>query len=219
VSSPVLANLFMHWAFDAWLAREFPACPFERYADDAIIHCTTERRARQVLAALERRMADVGLELHPGKTRIVYCKDGQRTSPWEGPVSFDFLGFTFRARPMAGKHGLFTGYGPAVSGKALARMGETVRSWRLRHHADLTWQELAKWIGPVIQGWISYYGTFYKSELYPLLARINYHVQKWARAKYRRLRPAKAMLRAWERVTTQYPRSLPHWKWNTNAWR
>jgi group II intron reverse transcriptase/maturase len=217
--SPVLANLFLHWAFDAWLAREFPDCPFERYADDAVIHCKSQARARQVLAALEQRMAETGLELHPDKTRIVYCKDDRRRGHYGGPVSFDFLGFTFRARSRSGKRGRFTGFGPAVSGTALARMGQVVRDWHLGRCVCLTWQELAQWIGPVIRGWMSYYGRFYRSALYPLLARINYHVQKWVRAKYRRLRPLKALARAWQRVITQYPELLPHWRWVTWAWQ
>jgi RNA-directed DNA polymerase len=217
--SPVLANLFLHWAFDAWLAREFPDCPFERYADDALIHCKTAARARQVLAALQARMAQVGLELHPDKTRIVYCKDDNRRGHYDGPVSFDFLGFTFRARSRSGKRGRFTGFGPAVSSKALARMGQTVRSWQLGLHVSLAWEELAQWVSPVIRGWMSYYGRYYRSALYPLLGRINYHVQKWVRAKYRRLRPVKALARAWKKVTTQYPALLPHWRWVTWAWR
>jgi RNA-directed DNA polymerase len=215
--SPVLANLFMHWAFDAWMAREFPDCPFERYADDAVVHCRSEARARQVLAALEQRMSGAGLQLHPEKTRIVYCRDDNRRGPWDGPVSFDFLGFTFRARSRSGRRGRFSGFGPAASGKALARMSETVSSWHLKRHVNLTWQELAQWIGPVIRGWTGYYGKFYRSELEPLLARINHHVQQWARAKYKRLRSRKALQRAWERVTAQYPALLPHWKWVTSA--
>jgi RNA-directed DNA polymerase len=150
--SPVLANLFMHYAFDAWMAREFPGCPFERYADDAVVHCSSEGRARQVLAALEERMRQVGLELHPDKTRIVYCKDGKRRRPWDGPVSFDFLGYTFRARATQGKRGRFTGFSPAASDKAVKRMSETVASWHLNRHVNLTWEELAQWIGPVNPG-------------------------------------------------------------------
>jgi RNA-directed DNA polymerase len=217
--SPVLVNLFMHYAFDAWMAREFPGCPFERYADDAVVHCPTEGRARQVLAALEERMRQVGLELHPGKTRIVYCKDGNRRLPWGGPVSFDFLGYAFRCRSSQGKRGRFAGFGPAVSDKAVRRMSETVASWHLRRRVNLTWEELAKWIGPVIRGWMSYYGRFNRVQLYPLLARINYHVGAWLRAKYRRLRPLKALQRAWRRVTTQYPSALPHWQWQTGVYR
>ena len=216
--SPVIANLFLHWAFDTWMDREFPDCPFERYADDGLIHCKSEARARQVLAELELRMEEVGLRLHPGKTRIIYCKDANRRGPWAGPVSFDFLGYTFRPRSSTGKNGRFTGFDLAVSDKAVKRMSETVSGWQLHRHVNLTWEQLAGQISPVIQGWMAYYGKFRRSELYSLLARINYYLRKWVRAKYKRLRPVRAMLRAWERVTAQYPGLLPHWRWVTGAW-
>ena len=95
--SPVLANLFMHYAFDSWLGREFPAVDFERFADDAVVHCATERQALQVRAALSERLASVGLRLHPDKTRVVYCKDRKRRLEYEC-TSFTFLGYTYRAR-------------------------------------------------------------------------------------------------------------------------
>jgi RNA-directed DNA polymerase len=216
--SPVLANLFLHWAFDAWMGREFPDCPFERYADDGLIHCKTQARACQVLAALEQRMKEVGLDLHPDKTRIVYCKDSRRRKPWDGPVSSGFLGFAFRPRDTMGKNGRFTGFDLAVSPKAVKRMNQAVTGWRMHRRTDLTWEQLAGWIGPVIRGWMAYYGRFRRSVLDPLLARINYHVQKWIRRKYRRLRPYRAMKRAWDRITTQTPGLLPHWRWVTGAW-
>jgi RNA-directed DNA polymerase len=178
VVSPVLANLFLHWAFDAWMVREFPDCPFERYADDGLIHCKSQARARQVLAALEQRMNGTGLELHPAKTRIVYCKDWKRRRPWDGPVSFDFLGYAFRPRDTMGKNGRFTGFDLAVSPKAVKRMSEAVSGWHLRRHTNLTREQLAGWIGPVIRGWMAYYGRFRHSVLDPLLARIIYHVNR-----------------------------------------
>ena len=190
----MLANLFLHWAFDAWMGREFPDCPFERYADDGLIHCKSQARARQVLAALEQRMTDVGLDLHPDKTRIIYCKDSRRRKPWDGPVSFDFLGYAFRPRDTMGKNGRFTGFDLAVSPKAVKRMNQTVAGWRLHRRTDLTWEQLAGWIGPVIRGWMAYYGRFRHSELHPLLARINYHVQEWIRRKV----PAAAALQGHE---------------------
>ena len=214
----MLANLFLHWAFDSWMDREFPDCPFERYADDGLIHCKSQARALRVLAALEQRMRDVGLELHPGKTRIVYCKDSSRRGPWDGPVSFDFLGYAFRPRHTMGKNGRFTGFDLAASDKAVKRMSEIVSGWQLRRHVNLTWEQLAGWISPVIRAWMAYYGKFRRSQLYPLLARVNYHVQKWVRAKYRRLRATRAMLLAWERVTTQRPGLMPQWQWVTGAW-
>ena len=216
--SPVLANLFLHYAFDTWLAREFPDCPFERYADDAIVHCRTQDRARQVLAALEERMGQVGLRLHPGKTKIVYCQDGKRRGPWDGPVSFDFLGFTFRARSMQTRHGnRFTGFGPAISDAAMARLSARVRSWRLHRHVNDTPADLARWINPIVRGWMNYYGRFYRSALYPLLARINHYMMRWLRRKYRRLRSLKAALAAWDRATSQDPRAYAHWAWVTNT--
>jgi RNA-directed DNA polymerase len=154
--SPVLVNLFMHYAFDAWLAREYPGCPFERFADDAVIHCRTQRQAREVLAALAQRMEQVGLILHPDKTKIVYCKDGYRRQPWEGPVAFTFLGYTFRARPMQDKHGRrFTGYGPAISKDALAAKGDIARAWKLARKTTLTLADLTAWINPVVRGWMN----------------------------------------------------------------
>jgi hypothetical protein len=126
----VLASLFMHDAFDLFLAREFPTVEFERYADDAVVHCVTERQARAVWAALAERMASVGLRLHPDKTRIVYCKDGNRRSSFEH-TSFRFLGYTFRSRKARNADGRFyAGFLPAVSREALKEMGQQVRSWR-----------------------------------------------------------------------------------------
>jgi group II intron reverse transcriptase/maturase len=167
--SPVLANLFMHYAFDLWLAREFPGCPFERYADDAVVHCRTKAQAEAVLDALRNRMEQVGVRLHPDKTRIVYCKDGRRSGSHEH-TEFTFLGFTFRARGMRTRHGdVFTGFGPAASKDAIKKMNEQVKSWRLHRLTGHAIGEIARAINPVIRGWMQYYGRFYKSELYPLL--------------------------------------------------
>ena len=152
--SPVLANLFLHYAFDIWMAQKFPAVPFERYVDDAVVHCRTERQARMVATAIGERMEQVGLRLHPDKTRIVYCKDGKRPGSREH-VSFDFLGFTFRARGVRSRHGnVFTGFGPAVSKAALKKMSTEVRSWRLHHYTTFSEQDLARWINPIVSGWM-----------------------------------------------------------------
>jgi RNA-directed DNA polymerase len=155
--SPVLANLFMHYAFDRWLAREFPAVPFERYADDAVVHCTSLVQAQGVLAALRERMAEVGLELHPDKTRIVYCKDDMRRGSYER-TSFTFLGFTFRPRGVRTKTGrMFVGFNPAVSRDALKKMGATVRAWRLHRRTESSEHDLARLVNPVVRGWMAYY--------------------------------------------------------------
>lgn len=217
--SPVLANLFLHYAFDMWMAGRFPSVPFERYVDDAVVHCRSERQATMVLAALDERMGQVGLMLHPDKTRIVYCKDGKRRGSHEH-TSFTFLGFTYRARATRSRHGnVFTGFGPAISKDALKKISAEVRSWRLHTRTTLTERDLAQWINPVIRGWMNYYGTFYKTALYPLLRRINGYLVRWLRKKYKRLRTFKKAHAAWQRVTAQYPRFFAQWQWVHGFWR
>ena len=217
--SPVLANLFMHYAFDMWMSRNYPGVWFERYADDAVVHCATERQAREVLAALGERMAEVGLQLHPDKTKVVYCKDSDRRGSYEH-TSFTFLGFEFRGRRARGKNGrIFTSFLPAVSKDALKKMSATVRSWRLHRRTGLTMSQLAREINPVVRGWIQYYGAFGLKELYPLLQRINYYLVRWLRKKYRRLRTWKKLLPCWERITRQYPEMFAHWHQVNWYWR
>ena len=211
--SPVLANLFLHYAFDAWMAREFPGVRFERYVDDAVVHCVSEAQARKVLAALQERMAQVGLTLHPDKTRIVYCKDGRRRGSGEH-TSFTFLGYTFRARGVRTKTGrMMTGFNPAISKDALNRISAQVRSWRLHRRTGLSEADLARWINPIVRGWMNYYGAFYRSALYPLLTRINAYLLRWLRKKHPRLRGRKKAQDAWARACQQRPRYFAHWAW------
>jgi RNA-directed DNA polymerase len=216
--SPVLANLFMHYAFDLWLAREFPGCPFERYADDAVIHCRTRPQAEAVLDELRKRMEQVGVSLHPEKTRIVYCKDGKRRGSHEH-TEFTFLGFTFRARGLRARNGnVFTGFAPAVSKDAIKKMSARVKSWRLHALTGHTMGEIARSVNPVIRGWMQYYGAFYKTELHRVLRRINAYLVRWIRKKYRRLRPVKKAHGAWKRITGQSPALFAHWQWVDHSW-
>jgi RNA-directed DNA polymerase len=217
--SPVLANLFLHYAFDAWMAREYPDVPFERYADDGVVHCDSEHQAREVLAAIADRMEQVGLRLHPDKTKVVYCKDGNRRGSHEH-TSFTFLGFTFRARKArtrAGKN--FTNFLPAISKDALNKVSGEVRRWRLHRRTRHSFAELAKKINSIVRGWMQYYGAFYRSALCPLLARINAYLMRWIRKKYTRLRPFHKALACWQRITRQHPRLFAHWAWVHTAWR
>jgi RNA-directed DNA polymerase len=212
--SPVLANLFMHYAFDQFLAREFPSVDFERYADDAVVHCVTERQARQVWAALEARMEEVGLRLHPDKTKLVYCKDSRRRGSAEH-TSFKFLGYTFaprKARYPDGK--AFTSFLPAVSPEALKAMGQQVREWRIHRRTRLELIEFADWINPIVSGWMTYYGRFYRSQLYPLLRRINTYLMRWARKKYKRLRSYKRFRAWWTGLVERAPGLFKHWAWD-----
>jgi RNA-directed DNA polymerase len=211
--SPVLANLFMHHAFDAWMAREFPTVPFERYADDAVVHCKSERQARYVRQAIADRMAEVGLRLHPDKTKIVYCKDGNRPGSYEH-TAFTFLGFTFRQRRARNRHGKsFSNFLPAISKDALNKISAAVRSWRLHLRTGHTFKDLARRINPIVAGWMQYYGAFYRSALSPLLQRINAYLMRWIRKKYKRLRGKKKARECWQGITGRYPLMFAHWKW------
>jgi RNA-directed DNA polymerase len=214
--SPVLANLFMHYAFDSWLEREFPAVEFERYADDGVVHCATERQARLVLAALAERMESVGLELHPAKTKIVYCKDRKRRLDCEH-TSFTFLGYTFRARKAPTRDGtsMFSAFLPAVSRDALKEMGSEVRRWRINLRTTSDIGELAQWMNPVIRGWMNYYGKFYRTEMHGLLRRINTYLVRWARRKFKRLRAFKRAKRWWNGLLRRQPALFAHWSWMT----
>ena len=211
--SPVLANIYMHYAMDMFLAREFPTVQFERYADDAVVHCVTERQAQQVWAALAKRMEEVGLRLHPDKTKIVYCKDSRRRGSFAN-TSFTFLGYTFgprKARHPDGK--AFTSFLPAVSPEALKEIGQRVREWRIHLRTRLDLNELADWINPIVSGWMTYYGRFYRSQLYPFLRRVNTYLMRWARKKYKRLRGYKRFRAWWSGLIDREPGLFKHWAW------
>jgi RNA-directed DNA polymerase len=211
--SPVLANQFLHYAFDAWMTREFPGVTFERYVDDAVVHCVSERQARTVLAAIGARMEQVGLRLHPDKTRIVYCQDGKRRASYEH-TEFTFLGFTFRQRRARAKSGKrFNSFLPAISKDALNRINAEVRSWRLYNRTGLDLIDIARDINPVVRGWMNYYGAFYRSEMYPLLARVNAYLVRWIRKKYKRLKAKKKAFRCWRGIVKRCPRMFAHWEW------
>ena len=186
--SPVLANLFLHYALDMWLVREFSAVPFERYADDVILHCNSKAQAQLVLDAIIARLAAVGLELNLDKTRIVYCKDANRTGSDEHE-QFTFVGYTFRPRSAMNRRGeTFVSFSPAVSDDNAKRIGREIKRWRLHLWSGLTLADLAQAINPIVRGWINFYGRFYRSELTSLLRRIDEYLARWAMRKYKRLR-------------------------------
>jgi len=216
--SPVLANLFLHYAFDAWMSREFPGVPFERYVDDAVVHCVSERQAQRVVLAIAERMVEVGLRLHPDKTKIVYCKDGNRRG--NAPhTSFTFLGYTFQPRGSRNKAGVvFTCFLPAISKEALKKISAEVRSWRIHLQTGLTFGQLARFVNPIVRGWMNYYGAFYRTELHNLLHRINAYLVRWIRRKYKRLARFKKAKACWKRIIKQYPRLFAHWQWTAAFW-
>jgi RNA-directed DNA polymerase len=187
VVSPVLANIFLHLAFDTWMADRYPSVPFERYADDVVIHCRTEAQAQEVQQAVMQRLARCRLEVHPVKTKIVYCRDSNRKGLFP-EKSFDFLGFTFRprrARNQAGK--LFVSFLPAVSNKAAKAMRQRMRrDWRIARRTDKGLTDLANMFNPTMRSWISYYGRFYRSALAPVFRPLNAALVHWAMRKYKR---------------------------------
>lgn len=213
VISPVLANLFLHYAFDKWMERQFPTIPFERYADDVICHCKSEAQAKSLREEVEKRLAECGLELHPRKTKIVYCKDDRRPGNYENE-SFDFLGFTFRPRLATDrqKKRFFVGFLPAVSNEAAKAMRQTIRSWELHLRSGTTLNDLAREINPTVRGWINYYGSYYRSALGPLIDYLDQKLVKWATRKYKKLRrrPGKAF-RWLRRIQRRQPRLFAHW--------
>jgi group II intron reverse transcriptase/maturase len=216
--SPVIANLFMHYAFDVWLSREFPDVAFERYADDGVVHCISLARAEEVLAALTERMEQVGLALHPDKTRIVYCRDNNRRATF-GCTSFTFLGYTFRPRASRDRKGrTFLAFLPAISTAALKRISGVARHWRLHRRIYHTFDELAAGINPIVAGWMQYYGRYYRSALYRLLARINAYLVRWIRNKYRRLAGVRASRQRFAELTQATPALYTHWRWVRTAW-
>ncbi len=214
--SPVLANIFLHYALDMWLAREFPAVPFERYADDGILHCESKAQARLVLDAIIERLAQVGLELNLDKTRIVYCKDSNRTGSHEHE-RFDFLGYTFRPRRARSRTGeFFASFCPAVADEAAKEMRRAIKRWRLHLWSGQSLADLAREINPIVRGWIDFYGRFYRSELISLLKCIDRYLVRWAMRKYKRLRGRPQ--RAWRLTATvarREPALFAHWQAGT----
>ena len=199
--------------------REFPGCPFERYADDAVIHCDTEAQARRLWAALAERLGSVGFELHPVKTRVVYCKDTHRRKESEH-TSFDFLGYTFRGRVVLGRRGFFVGFNPAMSDMAMKAKGKQIRDWHLNRRSGADLSDLAKKINPQVRGWVNYYGAFYRSRLYILARRIDEHLVRWAMQKFKRLRGSPRRAWAWLSAVRQLqPRLFAHWDMTSPARR
>ena len=210
--SPLLANMFLHYALDLWLSREFPGVPFERYADDVILHCNSKPQARVVLDAIVKRLAQVGLEINPDKTRIVYCKDSNRKGSDEHE-QFDFLGYTFRPRAAWSSSGMFVSFCPAISDDAAKAIRHTIRRWRLHLQSGMTLADLARSINPIVRGWINYYGRFYPTELLRSLDRINQYLMRWAMRKYKPLR--RRPQRAWNLLASarkRQPELFAHWQ-------
>lgn len=214
VVSPVLANLFLHYVFDKWLTLHHPEIPWCRYADDGLAHCRSKWQAEKLLESLRHRFEACGLELHPEKTKIVYCKDSVRKGRHD-IQQFDFLGYTFRARRVQNRRqgNIFMSFTPAVSKTALKAMRTKLRKLRVRCRADMSIQQIAKWLNPMVQGWINYYARFHKSAMRAIGRHLNLVLVKWARRKYKNLQRHKIRTcQFMEELSKRVPHLFAHWR-------
>ena len=213
VVSPLLANLFLHYAFDHWMERHFGHIQFERYADDIVCHCRTRMEAERLQAALKRRLGECRLTMHPDKTSIVYCKDSNRRGH-HPQIQFTFLGFQFRPRMAKNRWGkLFTCFLPAVSPEALKRMRQRIRQWRIPKHAPLPLEDIARQLNPVLTGWWHYYGRFYPTAMHKLFMYFDERLGKYLRCKYKRLaRHRGRSLRKVNEIARAHPDWFVHWR-------
>lgn len=212
VVSPVLMNLFMHFCFDEWMRRENTLCPFARYADDAVIHCFSRQQAQRILAAVESRLKECGLKMHPDKSAVVYCKAGHRRENY--PITqFTFLGFTFKQRCGRSREGEgYTAFRPAISQEALKEIREEIRDWKIPRQTPASIGELAARYNPIIRGWCNYYGVFYKTAMCRIFEELNRRLARWARNKYRKLARHKRRSFAWlAQVARKMPTLFAHW--------
>jgi RNA-directed DNA polymerase len=214
VVSPILSNLFMHYTFDLWMARTYPNLPWCRYADDGLVHCRVEHEAQVVKAALQARLAECRLEMHPTKTKIVYCKDGNRRGKYPN-IKFDFLGYCFRPRLVRRSRDnlLFCSFNPAVSPSALKSMRAKIRELGIRRRTEVSLEEIAFRINPLLRGWINYYGRYAPSALAPLLRYVNQTLQAWARRKFKRFKAHKIRVsRFLQKLSRQNANLFVHWR-------
>jgi len=212
VISPLLANLFLHYAFDHWMRSNHPSNPFERYADDAVVHCETKEEAVKLKSEIARRMEQCGLELHPEKTKIVYCKDANRTGNYDHH-HFDFLGFCFRPRLSRNRHGqYFVNFSPAIAPKSKKSIYAEIRQRCLHKRSDLSVKALANKLNPVVRGWIEYYGAFFQSELLFLVRHLDKLIYRWVIRKYKKQGCNFKKAESWvRRIRSARPNYFVHW--------
>ena len=213
VISPVLSNLFLHYVFDKWMEQNYPSNPWARYADDGIAHCKTLEEAESLLEKLKTRFEECKLQLHPDKTRIVYCKDDDRRGNHK-EIKFDFLGYTFRPRRSKNRLGkYFINFTPAVSNKAMKAMRKKIHDWRIHLKPDKELIDLSNMFNPVVRGWINYYGRFYKSGLYPVMRHMNKALVHWARRKHKKLNRHRNRAENWlGKIAKREPKLFAHWQ-------
>lgn len=213
VISPVLSNLYLHYTLDNWMKINYPTILFERYADDIITHCVTQKQADMLLTAIKKRFAECGLKVNEGKTRIVYCKDDNRKQDFS-TCSFDFLGYTFRARACINRNGIvFNGFVPGVSNKATKKFRSKIRKFQIKRLTNLSLKEIAQQINPTIRGWIEYFKHFYPSAMNSTLDYVNQVIIRWVRKKFSESK--RKQEKAWNwlaKISKKMPTLFAHWQ-------
>jgi RNA-directed DNA polymerase len=219
VISPVLSNLFLHYVFDSWMKINHPTTPWCRYADDGLAHCKTQQEAEQLLAELIMRFKKCGLELHPDKTKIIYCKDDNRKGTHINK-EFNFLGYCFRMRTVKTKdRKIFLSFTPAVSKDALKSMRAKIRKDNIRNRTDLSLFDIAKKYNPILRGWIEYYGKYHRSSLYAVLRHSNNTLKKWLMHKYKNFKGrVTAAGKFLEEISKTKPNLFAHWRIGMIGW-
>jgi len=214
VTSPVLSNLFLHYVFDVWMEKYHPGKPWCRYADDGLVHCRSEEEAQQLFVSLKHRFEVCGLELHPVKTKIVYCKDGRRKNSYP-TTKFTFLGYDFRQRRTLNRKTkeVFQSFNPAVSKTAEKSMRAHIRTLGLRNRTSLSLEEIADILNPILRGWIQYYGCYNRSALGSVMVYVNRTLTAWAMRKYKKLKGRKTRATLFILKVQKEDRQLfSHWK-------
>ncbi len=213
VVSPLLANLFLHYAFDSWIRREMPRVPFCRYADDGLLHCKSRKQAEYVMQRITARFKECGLEIHPEKSKIVYCKDINRGEDHK-EISFDFLGFTFRPRRcVTGSRKAHPNFLPGISRASLKSINREIRSWHVQLKNDKSIEDISNMFNPVLRGWLQYYGQFYPSALRRIWRNFNRYLVQWVRRKYKKMAKHWTQARRYiDRIARANDHLFVHWK-------
>jgi RNA-directed DNA polymerase len=214
VIGPVLVNLFLHYAFDKWMEKNYPYIPFEHYADDTICHCRSQKQAEWLKAVISKRMEECNLKLNETKTRIVYCKSSYRKGEYK-EVLFDFWGYCFRLRKAMSKEGKpFTGLLSGISLKAKNRIREAIRGWRLRRQVHIRLEDITQRIDPIVRGWITYYNKFYPSAVKAFPQEVNYCLARWVTNKYKRFRGKPQQAFYWlGKIAKRNSELFYHWRY------
>jgi RNA-directed DNA polymerase len=213
VVSPILANLFLHYALDAWIRKEFAGIAFCRYADDGILHFNSEKQAKFAMERLTQRLQECGLEIHPAKSRIIYCKDISRKGKYE-VISFDFLGYTFRPRSCINKRSkIYPNFLPAISNNSKKAINQEIRSWHIQLKNNKSLLDISKMFNPILTGWYNYYGRFYPSRMAGILRNFNEYLVRWVRRKFKRFAWHKRKARWYlNRIANANQHLFIHWK-------